>query len=54
MPKKTIQENYEKQPLHGYQPAPSRLKLKQIFLKSTSELTTSLDHEQLQAWIALN
>jgi hypothetical protein len=43
---KTAQANDERYPLHGYQLAPSRLKSRKNFLKSTTEITTSLKYER--------
>jgi len=51
---KIAQANDERHPLHEYQPAPSRLKSRKNFLKSTMEITTSLEHERHRRWIALN
>jgi len=48
---KTAQKNDERHRLHGYQLAPSRLKSRKNFLKSTTEITTSLEPERHQKWI---
>jgi hypothetical protein len=51
---KTAQANDERHPLHGYQSAPSRLKSRKIFLKLTTDITTSLKYERRRRWISLN
>jgi len=52
---KTAQTNDERHPLlYGYQPATSRLKSRENFLKSTTAIITSLEHGLHRRWIALN